>query len=59
MMKPVCIGIVVLSAFVLSMSGCGKSNPNVNVPKEQMAPDPKDLGDNPEYVKQFGGQDKK
>ncbi len=57
MMTPLCI--VVLSAFVLCVSGCGKSNPNANVPKEKMAPAPQDLGNDPEYAKQFGGQGKK
>jgi len=47
---------LVLSAFVLSVVGCGKSDPNANVPKEKIAPAPQDLGKDPEYAKQFGGK---
>lgn len=57
LMKSTCI--LVFSVFVLSVMGCGKSNPNANVPPERIAPAPEDLGNDPEYVKQFGGKGKK
>jgi hypothetical protein len=40
----------------LGMVGCGKSNPNANVPPEKVAPAPEELGSDPEYAKQFGGK---
>ena len=51
--------IIVLTAFAFSISGCGQSNPNANVPKEKIAPAPEDVAKNPGYAEQFGGQDKK
>lgn len=57
-MKPLSATIIILSAFVFSFSGCGKVNPNANVPKEKMAPAPQDLGNNPDYAKQFGSDKK-
>jgi hypothetical protein len=56
-MKPACL--VVFSLFALTILGCGKSNPNAGVPPEKMAPAPDQLGNDPEYAKQFGGKGKK
>lgn len=57
MLKSTCI--LVFSVFVLSVIGCGKSDPNANIPPEKRAPDPLELGNDPEYAKQFGGKGKK
>lgn len=58
MMKP--LGFAVLSAFVLAIAGCGgSSDPNAGIPPEKRAPNPMELGNDPEYAKQFGGKGKK
>jgi predicted small lipoprotein YifL len=51
-----CLSCLVLSTLCLGLAGCGPHNPNANVPKEKIAPAPQDLGNDPEYVKQFGGK---
>jgi len=50
--------LCLLLAAVISLGvvGCGKSNPNVDVPPEKVAPAPEQLGSDPEYAKQFGGK---
>lgn len=50
--------LCLLLAAVISLGvvGCGKSNPNADVPAEQVAPAPEELGSDPEYAKQFGGE---
>ncbi len=50
--------LCLLLAAVISLGvvGCGKSNPNANVPPEKVAPAPEELGSDPEYAKQFGGK---
>lgn len=45
--------IAVLTS-TLSIAGCGSSMPNADVPKEKLAPPATDLGNDPEYAKQFG-----
>ena len=53
----ICFGI--LAAFALGASGCGPTDPTANLPPEKKAPDPMQLGNDPEYSKKFGGDKKK
>ncbi|MBX3449567.1 MAG: hypothetical protein KF777_08420 [Planctomycetaceae bacterium] len=48
--------LLLAAVISLGMVGCGKSNPNANVPPEKVAPAPEELGSDPEYAKQFGGK---
>lgn len=45
-------------ASTLTVVGCGNSDPSAGLPKDKVAPAPTDLGNDPEYVKQFGGKKK-
>lgn len=45
--------------LALGAIGCGQADPAANVPPEKRAPDPMQLGNDPEYVKQMGGNKKK
>lgn len=50
--------LVAVTLGTFGLFGCGKSDPNANLPPERMAPAPEKLGDNPEYAKQFGKKGK-
>lgn len=45
---------IALACVSLGLCGCGKSDPNANIPPERIAPAPENLGSDPEYAKQFG-----
>lgn len=53
-LSTLCLLLVAVTS--LEIVGCGKSNPNANVPEEKVAPAPEQLGNDPEYAKQFGGK---
>lgn len=53
------MGYGLLLAFALSAAGCTPADPTANLPPEKKAPDPLQLGNDPEYAKQFGGGGKK
>lgn len=53
----ICFGL--LMTFVMIASGCGPTDPTANLPPEKKAPDPLQLGNDPEYSKKFGGGAKK
>ena len=45
-----------LGSVVTAFAGCGgTTDPAAGIKPEEMAPAPENLGDNPEYAKQFGG----
>ena len=45
-----------LSSVVTAVAGCGgTTDPAAGIKPEEMAPAAENLGDNPEYAKQFGG----
>ena len=45
--------------LALGAIGCGQTDPAAKGPPEKRAPDPMQLGNDPEYVKQMGGANKK
>lgn len=53
------VGYSLLLAVALGAVGCGQTDPTANLPPEKKAPDPLQLGNDPEYAKQFGGGGKK
>ena len=55
----IAIHCLVLSSAVTFVAGCGsETDPSAGIAPENIAPAPENLGDNPEYAKQFGGKKK-
>jgi len=45
-----------LGSVMTMVAGCGgETDPSAGIAPEKMAPAPENLGDNPDYAKQFGG----
>lgn len=49
-----------LTVFVglLTVAGCSETKLNSDIPKEKLAPKAEELGNNPDYAKQFGSKKK-
>ena len=54
------IHCLVLGSAVTFVAGCGsETDPSAGIPPENLAPPAENLGENPDYAKQFGGGKKK
>jgi len=58
LVKSTCCSLF-LACAAMSVSGCGEAaDPAAGIPAEKLAPAAENLGDNPDYAKQFGGAKK-